>query len=74
MKLEGADTLGVLPAGSVCQLGVFAMCFASRQPAAAARLGLCSDVECSAELNNKIFEAFYCDFIERNLLISEGYH
>ena len=53
MNLEGAGTLGVLPAGGVCQLGVFAVCLGSQRPAATARLGLCSDVECSAELNKK---------------------
>ena len=51
MKLEDAGTLGVLPAGSVCQLGVFAMCLALYRLALGYVAG--SEIECSAELNNK---------------------
>ena len=41
--------MGALYAWGVCRLGVFAVCLASRRPAAAARPS--PNVKCSAELN-----------------------
>ena len=53
MKLEGADTLGVLPAGSVCRLGVFAMCLALLiLDIDGSAMSFCSEIWSSAELNN----------------------
>ena len=45
---------GWLQIGGVGRLGVFAMCLASRRPAASARLAG-SNVKCSAELNKYCF-------------------
>ena len=47
VKLEGAGTLGVLPAGGV-----------NHVPCLKAACGLCSDVECSAELNKNMEDQY----------------